>query len=127
VGHPLSGSVLLAEDDVVNQLVVQEMLKKLGCAVRLVGDGQAACSAAASKRYDLILMDLHMPLMDGYEATRRIRLNESNQGWHTPVVAITADALASDRQRCIEAGMDDYLTKPVRTNDLAAMLERWMR
>ncbi len=122
----MSAHVLLAEDDAVNQLVVREMLQQLGCVVDLVEDGQAARSAAAQQRYDLILMDLHMPVMDGYAATRGIRADEDGDA-RTPIVALTADALASDRERCLEAGMDDHLTKPVSIAQLHATLDRWAR
>jgi signal transduction histidine kinase/ActR/RegA family two-component response regulator len=121
----LSAHVLLAEDDYVNQMVVEQMLKKLGCEVDVVGDGAAAQAAAARSRYDLVFMDCHMPVMDGYEATRRIRADEQPNGGHTPIVALTADALAGDRERCIASGMDDYLTKPVSSVSLATMVERW--
>jgi CheY-like chemotaxis protein len=121
----VSARVLLAEDDAVNQMVVEEMLKKLGCVVDVVDDGEAARAAAARCRYDLIFMDCHMPVMDGYEATRRIREDERTRGLSTPIVALTADALAGDRERCLESGMDDYMTKPVSSARLAAALERW--
>jgi signal transduction histidine kinase/ActR/RegA family two-component response regulator len=121
----IAARVLLAEDDSVNQLVVETMLAKLGCAVKVVADGEAACEATELCRYDLILMDLHMPRMDGYEATRRIREDERLNGRYTPIVALTADALAGDRQRCIDAGMDDFVTKPISTTVLAAVVERW--
>jgi CheY-like chemotaxis protein len=117
--------VLLAEDDAVNQLVVSAMLKKMGCLVDVVADGEAACSAVADGRYDLIFMDLHMPVLDGFEATRRIRDDGLACGSYTPIVALTADALAGDRERCIDAGMDDYMTKPVRAAQLAAMVKQW--
>ncbi|MEK8033081.1 ATP-binding protein [Ideonella sp. DXS29W] len=117
--------VLLAEDDAVNQLVVENMLAKLGCTVEIVGNGAAACVAAENGRFDLILMDLHMPAMDGYEATRRIREDEALRGMYTPIVAVTADALAGDRQRCIDAGMDDFVTKPISAALLATVVERW--
>jgi len=120
-----SARVLLAEDDAVNQMVVEQMLARLGCKVDVVNDGVAAWDAAARQRYDLVLMDLHMPEMDGYEATRRIRHDEAAGGRHTPIVALTADALAGDRERCIEAGMDDHITKPVSMASLAAAVERW--
>ena len=122
----VSARVLLAEDDAVNQMVVEEMLKKLGCVVDVVGDGDAARDAAAGIRYDLIFMDCHMPVMDGYEATRLIREDGRTRGSHTPIVALTADALEGDRERCLESGMDDYMTKPVSIARLAAVLERWM-
>jgi signal transduction histidine kinase/CheY-like chemotaxis protein len=121
----LSAHVLLAEDDVVNQMVVEEMLKKLGCVVDVVGDGAAAWHAARDTRYDLVFMDCHMPRMDGFEATRRIRADEEASGTRTPIVALTADALASDRERCLACGMDDHMTKPVSSAMLAAAVQRW--
>jgi len=117
--------VLLAEDDRVNQMVVEAMLTQLGCTVDVVDDGDAARGAAAQHRYDLIIMDCHMPVMDGYEATRRIRDGERERGMHTPIIALTADALLANRMRCLESGMDDYMTKPISNAHLAAALERW--
>jgi len=119
--------VLLAEDDVVNQMVVEGMLKQLGCAVDVVGDGTAARAAAARSRYDLIFMDCHMPGMDGYETARLIRDDERRRGGRTPIVALTADTLAGDRERCLAAGMDDYISKPVSSALLAGALQRWAR
>ncbi len=121
----LAVRVLLAEDDPVNQLVVEEMLKLLGCDVHVVADGDAARAAALRDGYDLVFMDLHMPLMDGCEATERIRDAERLRGTRTPIVALTADALAGDRERCLASGMDDYMTKPISRARLAAMVERW--
>jgi len=122
----LAPRVLLAEDDSVNQMVVEAMLTRLGCMVEVAADGNAALGAATRRRFDLILMDCHMPEMDGFEATRRIRDDEFERGrGHTPIVALTADALAGDRERCIESGMDDYMTKPVSSAMLAACVERW--
>jgi signal transduction histidine kinase/CheY-like chemotaxis protein len=120
-----SARILLAEDDAVNQMVVAAMLEKIGCTVDVVGDGAAAHEAAARQRYDLIFMDCHMPGVDGFEATRRIRDDAAGPGARTPIVALTADALAGDRERCIESGMDDYMTKPVRAGQLAAAVQRW--
>jgi signal transduction histidine kinase/CheY-like chemotaxis protein len=121
----LSAHILLAEDDAVNQMVVEEMLTGMGCVVDVVDDGDAACVAAARIAYDLIFMDCHMPVLDGFEATRRIRAAADEQGAHTPIVALTADALAGDRERCLACGMDDYMTKPVSTEQLAAAVRRW--
>ncbi|HEY6133144.1 MAG TPA: ATP-binding protein [Rubrivivax sp.] len=121
----VSVSVLLAEDDPVNQIVVLEMLKMLGCEVDVVDDGEAACRSAALARYDIVFMDCHMPVMDGYEATRRIRAEEQPAGARSVIVALTADSLASDRDRCMQVGMDDFLTKPVSTSQLSATIERW--
>ena len=109
----------------MNQMVVTAMLEKMGCVVDVVEDGDAACSAAAHKRYDLVFMDCHMPVMDGFEATRCIRDRAQGDAMRTPIVALTADALAGDRERCLAAGMDDYMTKPVSTAQLAAAVQRW--
>ncbi len=118
-------SVLVAEDDLVNQMVVEEMLKLLGCEVDVVGDGAAACRAVAEGHYDLVFMDCHMPVMDGYEATRRIRSDEHRHGRRITIIALTADALDSDREHCIDAGMDAFMTKPVSSSQLSATIERW--
>ncbi len=120
----LAAHILLAEDDAVNQMVVEEMLTSMGCVVDVVDDGDAACVAAARTAYDLIFMDCHMPVLDGFEATRRIRA-AADGGPHTPIVALTADALAGDRERCLASGMDDYMTKPVSSAQLAAAVHRW--
>jgi len=121
-----SAHVLLVEDDAVNQMVLAAMLEQLGCSVDIVDDGAAACEAAANTHYDMVFMDCHMPLMDGFEATRRIRDEEARtDGTHTPIVALTALALAGDRERCLDSGMDDYMTKPVRAAQLAAAVQRW--
>jgi signal transduction histidine kinase/ActR/RegA family two-component response regulator len=121
----VAARILLAEDDAVNQMVVEEMLAGMGCVVDVVADGEAACTAAAGMAYDLILMDCHMPLLDGFDATRRIRAEAPAPGSRTPIVALTADALSGDRERCLACGMDDYMTKPVSSAQLAAMLRRW--
>ena len=118
-------SVLLVEDDPVNQLVAEQMLLHLGCEVDLANDGEAALRALARSRYDIVFMDCHMPVMDGYEATRCIRVDERGRGRRTPVVALTADSLATDRERCLEAGMDAFLTKPVSSAQLSEAIERW--
>jgi signal transduction histidine kinase/CheY-like chemotaxis protein len=117
--------VLLAEDDPVNQLVLTEMLKKLGCDVDMVESGDAACRVLSRRHYDLVFMDCHMPGMDGYEATERLRQSEAGTDAHVPVVALTADALTGSRERCLASGMDDFLTKPVTFEVLGAAIERW--
>jgi signal transduction histidine kinase/ActR/RegA family two-component response regulator len=118
-------SVLVVEDDPVNQLVVFGMLKKLGCEVDVVDDGDAAHRAVSAGHYDIVFMDCHMPVMDGFEATRRIRAAEQPGGHALVIVALTADSLASDRQRCLDVGMNDFLTKPVSSSQLSATIERW--
>ena len=117
-------SVLVAEDDVVNQMVVVQMLELMDCRVDVANDGSSALAHASQTDYDLIFMDCHMPVMDGFESTRRIRAFEDG-GRRTPIVALTADTLASDRERCRAAGMDDFVTKPVSSTMLAATIERW--
>jgi signal transduction histidine kinase/CheY-like chemotaxis protein len=118
-------SVLLAEDNAVNQVVAQRMLERLGCVVECVPDGKRALERLAVSRFDLVLMDVQMPEMDGYEATRALRERESASGAHTLVVALTANAMEGDREKALECGMDDHLTKPLRLDLLQATLERW--
>jgi CheY-like chemotaxis protein/HPt (histidine-containing phosphotransfer) domain-containing protein len=116
--------VLLAEDSVVNQKVAVRMLGKLGCRVDVAKNGREAVEMAAETAYDVIFMDCQMPEMDGYEATRLIREREG-EGRHTPIVALTAHAMAGDRERCLAAGMDDYLSKPVPREGMEAVLRRY--
>jgi PAS domain S-box-containing protein len=115
--------VLLCEDNPVNQRVAGAMLARLGVEVAVAGDGRAAVAAAAAGP-DLILMDCHMPEMDGFAATAAIRAAEP-AGRRVPIIALTADALPEDRARCLASGMDDHLSKPVRTDELARVLHRW--
>jgi signal transduction histidine kinase/DNA-binding response OmpR family regulator/HPt (histidine-containing phosphotransfer) domain-containing protein len=125
----LAGRVLLAEDNPVNQEVVLSMLDGVGCAVDVAADGEEALAMLAKQSYDLILMDCQMPRRDGYEATREVRRREAaaGSGRRTPVIALTANAMEGDRERCLEAGMDDYLPKPLRPGALYAALARWMQ
>jgi two-component system, sensor histidine kinase and response regulator len=126
-GHGLAGRrILLVEDNAVNQMVCQRMLRKLGCEVEVASDGYQALRQTETARYDAILMDCHMPGIDGYETSIRLREREVGMG-HTPILALTAGAMESDRMLCLEAGMDDYLTKPVSLEELRAALERWMQ
>ena len=119
--------VLVVEDNLINRKVAEAMLKKLGYSVDLVNNGAEAVEALHRKRYGLVLMDLQMPVMDGFEATRIIRDPDSGiPGRKVPIVAMTANATREDRQRCIEAGMDDYLAKPVDRDALLSMLQRWL-
>jgi signal transduction histidine kinase/CheY-like chemotaxis protein len=121
-----SQRLLLAEDNPVNQIVAQRMLETLGYVVDVVSTGAAALEAAKTQTYALVLMDCQMPEMDGYEATRKLRGLEGNNK-NTPVVAMTASVMEGDAARCYEAGMDGYLSKPVRVEDLEAVLRRWAR
>lgn len=121
---PPRGRILVVEDNEVNQLVAREMVKKLGYAVDVVADGSEAVLAVAAVPYAAVLMDCHMPVMDGFEATRSIRKGEG--AGHLSIIAMTAGALDEDRERCLAAGMDDYLTKPVDLAALEATLDRWV-
>jgi len=122
-----SGRVLLAEDNAANREVALAMLKKLGCRVDLAATGREVLSALERSRYDLVLMDCQMPEMDGFEAARRIRDPRSAVlDRSVPVIALTASALPGDRERCLAVGMNDYLEKPVRPEELTSKLSRWL-
>ena len=119
----LTGHVLLAEDNAVNVLVARAMLEALGLEVTVAGDGAEATARYLERRPAVVLMDCHMPGVDGFEATQRIRAEESALGLpRVPIIAVTANALPDDRARCLDAGMDDYLAKPFTVQDLRAML-----
>jgi CheY-like chemotaxis protein len=116
--------VLLAEDNETNKIVAVRRLKKLGCRVDVVKNGLEAVEAWRRDKYSVILMDCHMPLMDGYEAARKIRVLETDQNLsRTPIVAMTAGAMQGDRELCLAAGMDDYISKPVNPDKLKNVLE----
>ena len=130
---PLSGRVLLVEDNLVNQEIAAAMLRALGCEVDIADDGRAAVEAAAAGGYDAILMDCHMPEMDGFEATAALRARErdaavrgASGARRMPIVALTANAMDGDRERCLAAGMDAYLAKPFKKEELAAVLRTWL-
>jgi PAS domain S-box-containing protein len=118
-------SVLVAEDSPVNQIVTVRTLERCGCRVDVVSDGRQALDALAKQRYDAVLMDCEMLEMDGYNATAELRLREYGTR-HTPVIAMTAHALPDDRARCLAAGMDDYVSKPIRREQLIDTLRRWI-
>ncbi len=120
--------VLMAEDNSINQDVGTAMLESIGCTVTLANDGHEAIAKLAAGAFDLVFMDCQMPEMDGFEATRCIRAEEQRTGNETParIIALTANALAGDREKCIEAGMDDYLPKPFTLEQLHTMLSRWL-
>jgi CheY-like chemotaxis protein len=116
--------ILVAEDNEVNQIVVQELLEAAGCTVDMAANGGEAVKLAREGRYDLILMDVHMPVLDGLAATRALR---AWPGWATrPILAMTADLFDASRQGCREAGMDDFVIKPFRPDDLYAALLKWL-
>jgi len=120
------GRILLVEDNLINQQVALGMLQIQGYGVTVVNNGREALEAHEQDDFDLILMDCHMPEMDGYEATREIRGREQQSGQRVPIVALTANAMAQDREACLAAGMDDHLAKPFSMLALQEMLERWM-
>jgi two-component system, sensor histidine kinase and response regulator len=115
--------VLLAEDNVINQTIAVRVLQKRGCVVTVAANGQAALNAWSIQSFDVILMDIQMPGMDGLEATAAIRKNEISTGGHMPIIAMTAHALKGDKERCLAAGMDGYVSKPIRTIGLFAAIE----
>lgn len=117
--------MLVAEDNPMNQKVAAKMLESLGYAVDVTADGREAVEALSRVPYAVDLMDVHMPEMDGYEATREIRRREKADGHHTPVIALTAGAMRGDKEKALDAGMEDYLSKSVKREELVASLERW--
>ena len=123
-GAPRSLRIMVAEDNAVNQRVAVRMLEKAGHRVDLVSNGREAVEALDRKAYDLVFMDCLMPEMDGFEATRAIRAAEVGTDRHVPIVALTANAMQQDREQCLAAGMDDYLAKPTRHEELERALAR---
>ena len=119
--------ILLAEDNAVNQLLARLQLERLGLGAHLVANGREVLEALSGRSFDLILMDCQMPEMDGFEATRKIRQLEKESGKHIPIIAMTANAMKGDEEACRAAGMDAYLSKPVRREKLAEALGRWLK
>jgi signal transduction histidine kinase/ActR/RegA family two-component response regulator len=127
VSESRAGHVLLVEDNRINQMVAGRMLDKLGLTWEAAGNGREALEKCAAQVFDLVLMDMQMPEMDGIEATRALRAREAESGVaRVPIIAMTANALGEDREQCLRAGMDDHLAKPVEMAKLAAALERWL-
>ncbi len=127
--EPLNDKRVLVVDDVAaNRRVCTEMLRKLGVEADVASNGRDALEALSLGSYDLVLMDCQMPVMDGYDATRQIRLleNQQSEGKHLPVIALTAHAMEGDREATVHAGMDDYLTKPLMLSDLESVIGRWL-
>jgi len=118
--------ILLAEDNIVNQRLISRLLEKMGHHVTSVGDGQMALRLSGLQQFDLVAMDMQMPVMDGVEATEEIRAREKQSGQHLPIVAMTANAFEEDRQRCQQAGMDGYVSKPVSAHSIAMEITRVM-
>ena len=133
-GAPLEAAVLstrcralVAEDNVVNQKVAARFLERFGCRVDIAASGKEAVEMAGKFPYDVVFVDFQMPEMDGYEATALIRKREAAAGWRTPIIAMTANAMQGDREKCLAAGMDDYISKPVQRENLLRLLEQWLR
>ncbi len=128
---PLEGRrVLVAEDIIANQILIRRLLEKHGCRVTLAADGQEAVDLFRQNTYDLVLMDCHMPVLDGFQATMEIRRADARRHGDSPpvripIIAVTADAMEGDREKCMQAGMDDYLTKPIRLPELDTVLLKW--
>jgi len=119
--------ILVVDDNKVNQKVMCALLDRLALPSEIANDGQEAIDMCSRNKYSVILMDCHMPVMDGFEATKAIRKLESAAGTYTPIIAVTAMAMAGDRERCIAAGMDDYMSKPVDKELLKIKLNHWLR
>jgi CheY-like chemotaxis protein len=119
-------NILLAEDNPVNQRVAIAGLEKRGHVVTAVNNGKEAIHALKCEHFDLVLMDVQMPEMDGFEATRAIRLSEHETGQHIPIIAMTAHAMKGDREQCLQSGMDDYIAKPVDPKALAQLIFHWV-
>src|SRR5262249_23530476 len=114
----LTGTVLVVEDNLVNQKVARRYLERMGLTVTIAADGAEGVQVFASARFDAILMDVQMPILDGYAATERIRALERDLGRHTPIIALTADAMSGQTEKCLLAGMDDFLSKPIDAHRL---------
>jgi len=118
--------LLLVEDDAMNQTLILAMLKKIGLSADLAEDGKQALSMLEQTQYDLLLMDCKMPVLNGLETTKIIRARELNHERHIPIIAVTANAMAGDCQKCLNAGMDDYISKPFTKRTLAAAIYKWL-
>jgi len=126
LGERLPLRLLLADDNAVNQKVGRALLKRLGYSIDVVGNGHEVIAALERSDYDLVFLDVQMPEMDGYETATAIGMRASSTGWRRPrLVAMTGNAMQGDREKCLQAGMDDYISKPVRIEDIVAALEKW--
>jgi CheY-like chemotaxis protein len=119
--------ILVAEDNPANRMVIELQLDRLGYSIQLVENGRMAVDAYSDNadKYGVILMDVQMPEMDGFSATHAIRRLEISSGRRVPIIALTANAMGRDRERCLAAGMDDYISKPITQNELRRTLDRW--
>ncbi len=116
--------ILLAEDNAVNRKLATALLQKRGHQVVATENGREALNALERENFDLVLMDIQMPVLDGLDAIHAIRAKEQSSGSHLPIIALTAHAMKGDRERCLAAGADEYVTKPIRTPDLLAAIDR---
>jgi CheY-like chemotaxis protein len=114
--------ILLAEDNAINQTIMTRTLRKVGHSVTVASNGREALASWQDGNFELVLMDIQMPLMDGFECTAAIRVCDQRRGTHTPIIAVTAHALKGDEERCLAAGMDGYLAKPIRSQDLYGVI-----
>jgi two-component system, sensor histidine kinase len=121
----ISGTILVAEDNSVNMMIITQFISRTGCQVIRAENGSEAYRKFTENKVDLIFMDIHMPEMDGHEATRKIREYENGTG-HTPIIAITADAMSGDKEKCLASGMDDYIAKPFKQEEVLATIRRFM-
>lgn len=118
--------VLVVDDYFFNQELTKEMLEMMNCEVDVAENGREAISQFESNKYDLIFMDIQMPEVDGYEATKQIRQIEEGKKLHTPIIALTANVMQGDREKCLSAGMDDYISKPIKSKDLEGVLKKFI-
>jgi CheY-like chemotaxis protein len=124
---PFTRKILVAEDSRTNQLYISEILKQIGYEAVVAANGEEVLHRVSQDRFDMVLMDCQMPVMDGYEATKKIRSMQEEGGIdHFPVIALTGSALKGEKERCLAAGMDDYLLKPVRREALEGAVRRWV-
>ena len=125
--YPSGYKILIAEDNLVNQKIIEAFVKKLGHECKVVSNGQEAIEAFKNEMFDLILMDVQMPVMGGFEATEAIRKMEAEKGIRVPIIALTAHAMSGDRDKCLAAGMDDYIAKPIQRKHLERLLHTWLK
>ncbi len=119
--------VLLVEDEEVNQIMATTLFEKMGCIVDVAANGQQGVIEYQKKKYDIVFMDCKMPIMDGFEATKKIREieNDKGDGAYTPIVALTSKVMTGDKALCINAGMDDYIPKPIRKEKVCTAINKW--
>lgn len=122
--NPKTIKVLVAEDNYINQKLISKLLLNKGYNLTIVDDGQKVLDALEKDKYHIVLMDIQMPIMDGYQATKLIRAKEITNGKYIPIIAVTAFAMESDRQKCFEIGMDDYISKPFNKDDFYKIIEK---